>query len=213
MKRKGRTVEERETKMTMRDDSEISGIHLDKLEKGLSGGLQFANLLASVNQENIKDNMVLLHSLVEVLVSKGLIHVHELEQRKKTLITSLSQSDEQVPKVQLMETPDKYAPDNERILDCADRYPICKGICCTLWFALSVQDLEEGIVRWNYSYPYGIAQDHDGYCAHFDRSSGKCTIYENRPLPCRAYDCRESKRVWLDFENKVINPELGSRLR
>jgi hypothetical protein len=27
-------------------------------------------------------------------------------------------------------------------------------------------------------------------------------------VPCRGFDCRNDKRIWLDFENKVINPEL-----
>jgi Fe-S-cluster containining protein len=148
--------------------------------------------------------------LVEVLVSKGLIHVHELEKRKKALMESFNQSDEQKPRVHLVDTPDKYTQDNEPIVDCANCYPICKGKCCTLWFALSVQDLDEGIVRWNYSYPYGIAQGQDGYCIHFDRSTYKCTVYENRPLVCRTYDCRGDKRIWLDFENKVLNLGVSS---
>lgn len=201
-------MKEHEITRAMKDGPEMPAIHLDRLEEKLAGGLQFANLLASMNQENVHENMVLLHSLVEVLVSKGLIHVHELEQRKKALVESFSQNDEQKPRVHLVETPDKYAQDNELVIDCESRYPICKGVCCKLWFALSVQDLQEKIVKWNYSYPYGIAQGQDGYCIHFDHSSYKCTIYENRPLICRTYDCRGDKRIWLDFENRVINPEL-----
>jgi Fe-S-cluster containining protein len=77
-----------------------------------------------------------------------------------------------------------------------------------LWFALSVQDLAEGVVKWNYSLPYGIAQEPDGYCRHFDKASCQCAIYENRPLICRGYSCAEDKRIWLDFEKKILNPEL-----
>jgi Fe-S-cluster containining protein len=204
-------MKEHEITRAIKGGPGISGVHLDGLEKRLAGGLQFANLLTSMNQENLKENMVLLHSLVEVLVSKGLIHVHELEERKKMLIESFKQKDEQVPKVHLVETPDKYAQESV-LVDCASHYPLCKGVCCTMWIVLSVQDLEERIVKWNYSYPYSIAQDQDGYCIHFDRSNCKCTIYENRPLACRAYDCRGDKRIWLDFENKVLNPEMRSRL-
>jgi hypothetical protein len=25
---------------------------------------------------------------------------------------------------------------------------------------------------------------------------------------CRAYDCRNDKRIWADFERKIVSPEL-----
>jgi hypothetical protein len=27
-------------------------------------------------------------------------------------------------------------------------------------------------------------------------------------VPCRAYDCRKEKKIWLDFENGIVNPEI-----
>lgn len=194
-----------------RDGSEISRSDLEELEKQLAGGLRFANLLGWASQETAQDSALLLHSLVEVLVSKGLIHLHELEKRKQTLIKSFGQDDEQTPKVYLVDAPDKYAQDPVHI-DCASYHPICRAGCCTLWFALSVQDLDEGIAKWSYSHPYGIAQGPDGFCVHFDHASYRCSIYEKRPLVCRAYDCRADKRIWLDFEKGLLNPELASRL-
>jgi Fe-S-cluster containining protein len=56
--------------------------------------------------------------------------------------------------------------------------------------------------------PYLIAQGADGYCRHLDRCTCRCTVREHRPLPCRGYDCRNDKRVWLDFEKRIVNPEL-----
>lgn len=185
---------------------------LAKLEKDLAGGLQFSNLLASSNQDDIVANKLLLHSLVEVLVSKGVVHVHELEKRRQTLIESLNEMEEQKPKVHLLDAPDKYAQNSEEKIDCDKYHPICKGMCCTLWFALSAQDLNEGIVKWDYYRPYGIAQDQDGYCVHFNHADYSCGVYKNRPLICRTYNCREDKRIWIDFDRKVINPELSSRL-
>jgi Fe-S-cluster containining protein len=37
-------------------------------------------------------------------------------------------------------------------------------------------------------------------------ADGACTIYERRPGACRAYDCRNDRRVWLDFEARVPAP-------
>ncbi len=60
-----------------------------------------------------------------------------------------------------------------------------------------------------------IAHDKDdGYCVHLDRENYQCTVRENRPVPCRGFDCRTSNRwnVWLDFENSLINAELFESL-
>jgi Fe-S-cluster containining protein len=48
----------------------------------------------------------------------------------------------------------------------------------------------------------------DGYCHHFGRMTHHCVIYENRPITCRAYDCRSDKRIWEDFGNMVVSQEL-----
>lgn len=83
--------------------------------------------------------------------------------------------------------------------------PICGGRCCTLHFALSTQDLDEGVIRWDYGRPYLIRQRaSDGRCVHSDPERGHCTAYEHRPLPCRTYDCRDDPRIWADFDKKIL---------
>jgi Fe-S-cluster containining protein len=75
-------------------------------------------------------------------------------------------------------------------------------------FALSQQDVEEGVIKWDLGRPYLIAQDADGYCRHLDRQAMRCTVRAQRPLPCRGYDCRRDKRIWSDFDNRIVNPDL-----
>jgi len=182
---------------------------LETLEASLAKGLRFADMLGFINQQELQENQLLIHSLLELLVSKGVIHLHELEDRKKSLSESLAQRNQQATQVQLVETSDKYAVEKSAVIDCENRIHLCKASCCKLWFALSVQDLDEGVVKWNYAQPYSIAQKPNGYCVHIDQTHGcNCAVYENRPLVCRTYDCREDKRIWLDFDNKISNPEL-----
>jgi hypothetical protein len=66
----------------------------------------------------------------------------------------------------------------------------------------------EGVIKWDLGRPYLIAQEKDGYCTHFERGTCRCTVREQRPVPCRGYDCRNDKRIWLDFENKIVNPNI-----
>jgi Fe-S-cluster containining protein len=103
---------------------------------------------------------------------------------------------------------DKYTFEGGAEIDCENRVHLCKAACCRLRFALSRQDVEEGIVKWDLSRPYVIQRGTDGYCGHFERGSRSCTIYQQRPVPCRAYDCRGDKRIWADFENRIVSPEL-----
>lgn len=88
---------------------------------------------------------------------------------------------------------------------CDELLAICKARCCTFRFALSTTDLDEGVLRWDYGQPYLIRQRaSDGYCVHNDPASHTCSVHAVRPRVCRVYDCREDKRVWTDFERRVL---------
>src|SRR5437588_758017 len=93
-------------------------------------------------------------------------------------------------------------------IDCENRLSLCRGACCRLSFALTVQDLEEGAVKWELGRPYMVRRDADGYCHHLEREQKRCGVYEQRPIVCRSYDCRKDKRIWADFENRIVSPDL-----
>ena len=94
-------------------------------------------------------------------------------------------------------------------IDCHNRVHLCRAACCRLPFALSKQDIREGIVHWDLGQPYLIAHDGNGTCGHLDPTTRACTVWDQRPVPCRAFDCREDERIWLDFEKMVINPKVS----
>lgn len=79
---------------------------------------------------------------------------------------------------------------------------LCRARCCTFRFALSQQDLDEGVVRWDRDEPYFILQSARGACVHHDEGAG-CTIYRQRPRPCRVFDCRDDPRIWRDFTQRI----------
>jgi Fe-S-cluster containining protein len=100
---------------------------------------------------------------------------------------------------------DKYDVVQEDGPPCLELLPICHGRCCRLRFPLTTQDLDEGVVRWDYGRPYMIRQrSQDGYCVHNHPEQHGCTVYQNRPAVCRVYDCRKDKRVWFDYEQKIL---------
>ena len=153
-------------------------------------------------REEIAELRAVLGLLVEVLVARG-----DLGAGHPALIEKIKRSARQAtrPTVRLGIYPDKYALTGADI-DCPSLLHLCQARCCTYSVALTRQDIEENVVKWDLDQPYLLRHDPDGYCAHMDRASGGCTAYEHRPGTCRAYDCRQDRRVWLDFEQKIPAP-------
>jgi Fe-S-cluster containining protein len=173
-------------------------------------GLLYCHSRLNSNTSKLLESASFLYALVELLADKGLVEIQELEEKKVEVAARLLDSylDRGMGVAMQEDERDKYTFNETVEIDCESRVHLCKASCCRMSFALSQQDVEEGAIKWDLGRPYLIAQDADGYCRHLDRESSCCTVREQRPLPCRGYDCRKDKRVWLDFENRIINPEL-----
>lgn len=106
-------------------------------------------------------------------------------------------------RVRLSVLTDKHAVESPPDLDCLALAPICKMRCCReLDIELSEQDLADG-VRWQLEAPYLLARNAQG-CVYLGDDG--CGCYSLRPGTCRSYDCREDRRIWLDFENRIPAP-------
>jgi Fe-S-cluster containining protein len=97
-------------------------------------------------------------------------------------------------------------PGPEAVINCAERVHLCKAVCCKLNFALTPTEVKEGKVKWDEQFPYLIAHQSNGYCAHLTEEKG-CNIHADRPALCRRFDCRTDGRVWKDFEAMIPNSE------
>jgi Fe-S-cluster containining protein len=174
-------------------------------------GLVYAHNRANANTAEVHQACATMHAVVELLIEGGVLDREELEVRQQEMAEGLRQQYlERGMAVAMQEFgASKYAFQNGAEVDCQNRVRLCKAACCRIPLALSREDVREGIVRWDLGQPYIIARDGDGYCVHLDRETYGCTIYAQRPIPCRGYDCREDKRIWLDFENKVVNPRIN----
>jgi hypothetical protein len=184
---------------------------LEELRGEVADGLIYAHSRENANTAKMLEVASFSYALMEILIERGIISVEELDERKQAVAQRLV--DKFVEKgmgvALTSEEQDKYSYQSEVRIDCASRLLLCRGACCRLQFALSVQDVEEGTVKWDLGRPYMVRRDADGYCHHLRRGSCRCGIYEQRPIVCRAYDCRADKRIWADFANRVVSPDLG----
>jgi len=196
--------------MTHEDESRSTPGSLN-LRQEVAEGLFYTHFRLSQGTNKTLENSAFLYGLVEILSEKGLISIQELDERKKVVAERLiAQLKEKGLGVMLQdEFEDKYSFEGEAKVDCENRIEFCHAACCRLRFALSKQDVYEGVVKWELGKPYLIAQGKDGYCTHFERGTCRCTIREQRPVPCRGYDCSNDKRIWVDFENKIVNPNIN----
>lgn len=170
----------------------------------------------NANTTKTLESASFLYALIELLNEKGLLSIEELDERKKLVAERLVKRFFESGTGLMYQDPeyDKYTFEDESRVDCLSRLPVCKAVCCKLPFALSRQDVEEGIIMWEFGRPYLIAHDGDGYCVHLDRETYTCTVREHRTVPCRGFDCRDNEKwkVWQDYEKGVINPELMDRV-
>jgi hypothetical protein len=180
------------------------------LRQEIAEGLLFAHARLSENTKTTLETSSFLYGLVELLSERGMISIEDLDERKRKVAARLVKKNKERGVGILLQDPeyDKYTFKDEAEIDCARFVHLCKAACCRLPFALSKQDIREGIVLWDLGQPYIIAQEKDGYCAHLEKECWRCTVRDYRPVPCRAYDCRDDKKIWMDFEKKIINPEI-----
>jgi len=145
-----------------------------------------------------RDLMRRFDTLVDILVGRG--HLSPYHGRLLRKIDGADTSN-----VRLSTAKDKRAVRSSD-MDCVALMPLCKGRCCAMDVSLSAEDIAEGKLTWALSQPYLLKKDPDhGYCGYHG-ADGRCTVYEDRPATCRAYDCANDPRVWADFEAKIPAP-------
>ena len=187
--------------------TQINGHHIETEE--ILEGFLYSYRQLDTNAVKVYEASAHLYSLIELLVAKGVIGIEELDQRKKAVEKRLKDSFKEagIGVAVRRDEVDKYSLPEEVKIDCEKRLHLCRAACCMLAYPLSTQDIKEGI-RWSLGKPFLNARGADGYCVHWERQTSKCNIYEHRPAVCRQYDCRNDRRIWLDFEKMIINPDL-----
>jgi len=180
----------------------------DETKTDLQQGMRFLHLMEMQTKADVHETAATVYALMEELIARGVVDLRTFEERRQRTRSREAERAVTQAFVRVDETPDKYKVIQAPPIDCDARIPLCKGRCCSFVFNLSHQDLDEGVVKWDYGRPYQIRRKSDGYCAHNDPNTRGCTVYAKRPAVCRTYDCRNDKRIWKDFENRIpADPE------
>ena len=178
-------------------------VRLPIVPEDVERGLRFNHMMDHQTRTRLAELSASFYALVETMIARGVVPVDEYEKRRQSTMQREQEKmkGEMGPMVSTIA--DKYQLAQLPAIDCEARVHLCKARCCTLTFPLSIQDLDERVVRWDYSKPYQIGRRPDGYCVHNEPGTCRCNVYDNRPGICRQYDCRTDKRIWVDFEARI----------
>ena len=185
---------------------------VDSSRAEIMRGLVYTHNRANANTAELHKTSVTVAAVIDLLIDCGLIDAADLSARREQLAEELKR--DYVSRGMAVAMQDfevsKYEFKGGAEIDCESRLHLCKAACCRLPFALSKHDVQEGVVKWELGQPYMNARDEDGYCTHLDRTTHQCSVYNQRPIPCRGYDCRKDQRVWIDFEKRIVNQLVDS---
>lgn len=177
----------------------------DELERQVEDGSLFTHSALSQLAERLNRVESMLYALADLCVDKNLVVPDELKMYNERIREAIAQQGEAVSAGVVLRV-DPEEPPQEPEIDCKARLPLCKAACCSLTFALSAKEVEQGQVKWELGRPYFARKDERCACVHLDPDKG-CTVYDDRPRVCRTYSCVRDERIWKDFENRIPNTE------
>jgi hypothetical protein len=183
------------------------------LMSAIQRGLIYTHNRVNKNTSEVHRANAAVQALIEILMDKGILDDQLwsalLAEKSKHLRASYVQQGMAVAMQEFKIS--KYEFKSAAQIDCGNRIHLCKAVCCKLPLALSKEDIQEGKIQWELSHPYMIARNRDDYCVHHDTANCSCNVYEKRPIPCKGFDCREDKLIWLDFSERIINPAIHKK--
>jgi len=185
------------------EESQKPRVRLPVLPEDVERGLRFNHIVGHNTRKGLAELSASYYALVETLVARGVVPLDEYERRRQDTMKREEEKFNKELAPQITNIPDKYTLEALPEIDCEARLHLCQARCCKLHFSLSLQDLDERVVRWDYARPYQIGRRDDGYCVHNIPGTCKCDVYEHRPGVCRKYDCRGDKRIWKDFDARI----------
>jgi Fe-S-cluster containining protein len=98
--------------------------------------------------------------------------------------------------------------ESDAVVDCQSRLTWCRSICCTFNFALTKDEVKRGLIKHDPDRPFFIASDKDGYCPHLERGILRCSVWADRPMRCRKYDCTGDSDVRPENIDGLIRSAL-----
>ena len=176
-----------------------------ELERQLERGNLFLHTVLTEQIVRSNEHAALLLGLIDCLIQKGVVLPDELKAAVEAVQAESAAKGEVATLGVAIRVDSAESPEPSVMINCAERIHICQAVCCRLRFALSVEEIEAGLMKWDLGQPYYNRHHEHGYCHQINLETKRCTIYEQRPPVCRSYDCSQDPRIWRDFARMELN--------
>jgi Fe-S-cluster containining protein len=179
----------------------------NELEKQTEKASLFTHTVLTEQIMRQNESDAFLYGLIDYLTQKGIVLPEELQ----AVVASVKK--EIIEKKEFAHLGVAVRVDAEQDdvpfipVNCDERIHICNAVCCRLSFALSIDEIESGQLKWELGKPYHIRHQSNGYCYHINSDTRRCSVYEKRPSVCRKYTCANDNRLWKDFDHMILNQE------
>lgn len=175
-------------------------------------GLIYTHDRANQNTAALEEVAAAVEGLVGLLVERGILTDEEVAEARDRAVEDVRRRFKEAGMAVITQEHDgksKYDFEARDRIDCENRIHLCHAACCRFRVGLSSEDVREGVLAWDTAQPYALAKKANGSCVHLDDGTCACTVYAQRPIPCRGYSCRNDPRIWLDFEARIPHPLLN----
>ena len=189
-------------------------VETSRVEQLLIRGLLTIHEQVYRSSREVRRAAHVMFGVVELLVEKGVVAEAEVQPVLDEVYGRLQRSELGRGVGLLVQSGEgsKYDPERTVEVDCEARLPLCKAACCALRPALSAEDLDEGVARWDTGEPYRLRAGAEGSCVHL-AGPRQCGSYAQRPRACRSFTCAIDSRIWKDFEGRIPNSAGIAALR
>ena len=178
---------------------------LPEVDRQLERGMLFVHTVLADQACRANESEALVNGLVDLLVKRGLVETEELTAAVEAAQAEAAEEGRLATVGVAIRIDGEDAAVNVEV-NCEERLPICKAVCCRLHFALSAEEIESGPMKWDLGRPYFNRRNEDGYCHQIDGQLA-CSVYNERPPVCRRYNCAGDSRIWKDFDAMELNQD------
>jgi hypothetical protein len=117
---------------------------VDAVERQVERGSLVTHTALSETAERVTEVETFLYGLIDVLVANKAIDQGTLGQAAVAVRAELDQRGETMSPGVALRVDTEVPADTFVPVNCAERMPVCHGICCRLHFALSAAEVESG---------------------------------------------------------------------
>jgi len=180
---------------------------LRELERQVERGNLFAHAVLTEQVTRANQTDAVVNGLIDLLVRLDVVQAEDVVAAVETTRKEIADAGHQASLDVAIRVDGETPPVPADAIDCEARLEYCKAVCCRLRFALTVEEIESGPVKWDLGRPYFNRHGANGYCHQIDEETLGCNVYHERPLVCRQYSCAGDTRIWKDFDAMEINQE------